>query len=219
MSRPTCGRPSRTAVPGARGRPRHRRERWACTGGYGGGWRRAWRSSRAWPPPRTKRRRRALALAKLSVLSFWLGDFARTRSAAASAMEMGAATGDTRSQALALRRLGALVILGDSAAGDPMLMRVAELARAAGTRSPCAMRSARWRSATSARMIPARCAARSRKRSGWRRPSATRTISAGACGAWRTPPVGRGAGRRSRARRAGAGDDARTGPAELVRRG
>jgi predicted ATPase/DNA-binding CsgD family transcriptional regulator len=75
---------------------------------------------------------RALALAKLSVLSFWLGDFARTRSAAASALEMGTETGDTRSQALALSRLGALVILGDSAAGDPMLTRAAELARAAG---------------------------------------------------------------------------------------
>jgi predicted ATPase/DNA-binding CsgD family transcriptional regulator len=75
---------------------------------------------------------RALALAKLSVLSFWLGDFARTQSAAASALEMGAATGDTRSQALALSRLGALVILGDSAVGDPMLARAAELARAAG---------------------------------------------------------------------------------------
>jgi predicted ATPase/DNA-binding NarL/FixJ family response regulator len=75
---------------------------------------------------------RALALAKLSVLSFWLGDFARTQSAATSALEMGAATGDTRSQALALSRLGALVILGDSAVGDPMLLRAAELARAAG---------------------------------------------------------------------------------------
>jgi predicted ATPase/DNA-binding CsgD family transcriptional regulator len=75
---------------------------------------------------------RALALAKLSVLSFWLGDFARTQSAAVSARDMGAATGDTRSQALALSRLGALVILSDSAAGDPMLMQAAELARAAG---------------------------------------------------------------------------------------
>jgi predicted ATPase/DNA-binding NarL/FixJ family response regulator len=74
----------------------------------------------------------ALALAKLSVLSFWLGDFARTRSSATSALEMGAAIGDTRSQALALSRLGALVILGDSSAGDPMLMRAAELARTAG---------------------------------------------------------------------------------------
>ena len=75
---------------------------------------------------------RALALAKLSVLSFWLGDFARTQSAAASAVEMGAAVGDTRSQALALSRLGALVILGDPDAGDPMLVRAAELARTAG---------------------------------------------------------------------------------------
>jgi DNA-binding NarL/FixJ family response regulator len=45
---------------------------------------------------------------------------------------MGAAIGDTRSQALALSRLGALVILSDPGAGDPMLMRAAELARAAG---------------------------------------------------------------------------------------
>ena len=75
---------------------------------------------------------RALALAKLSLLSFWLGDFARTQSAAASALEMGAAIGDTRSQALALGQLGALVILGDPGAGDPMLRRAAELARTAG---------------------------------------------------------------------------------------
>jgi hypothetical protein len=32
----------------------------------------------------------ALALAKLSVLTFWIGDFARTRSSAASAVDMGA---------------------------------------------------------------------------------------------------------------------------------
>jgi predicted ATPase/DNA-binding CsgD family transcriptional regulator len=75
---------------------------------------------------------RALALAKLSLLSFWLGDFSRTQSAATSALEMGAAIGDTRSQALALGQLGALVILGDPGAGDPMLMRAAELARTAG---------------------------------------------------------------------------------------
>jgi predicted ATPase/DNA-binding CsgD family transcriptional regulator len=74
----------------------------------------------------------ALALAKLSLLSFWLGDFARTQSAATSALEMGAAIGDTRSQALALGQLGALLILDDPAAGDPMLMRAAELARTAG---------------------------------------------------------------------------------------
>jgi predicted ATPase/DNA-binding CsgD family transcriptional regulator len=75
---------------------------------------------------------RALALAKLSVLSFWLGDFARTQSSATSALEMGAAIGHTRSQAVALCHLGALVILGDPGAGDPMLMRAAELARTAG---------------------------------------------------------------------------------------
>jgi predicted ATPase/DNA-binding CsgD family transcriptional regulator len=75
---------------------------------------------------------RALALARLSILSFWLGDFARTQSSAASALEMGAEIGDTRSQAFALSRLGALVILSDSAAGDPMLLRAAELARTAG---------------------------------------------------------------------------------------
>ena len=45
---------------------------------------------------------------------------------------MGAAIGDTRSQALALGQLGALVILGDPGAGDPMLLRAAELARTAG---------------------------------------------------------------------------------------
>jgi len=50
-------------------------------------------------------------LAKQSVLSFWLGDFARTQSAATSALEIGAAIGDARSQALALSRLGALVFL------------------------------------------------------------------------------------------------------------
>ena len=87
-------------------------------------------SLRAAPPEPSPGR--ALALAKLSVLSFWLGDFARTQSSATSALEMGAAIGDTRSQALALSRLGALVILSDPAAGDPMLLRAAELARTAG---------------------------------------------------------------------------------------
>jgi predicted ATPase/DNA-binding CsgD family transcriptional regulator len=75
---------------------------------------------------------RALALARLSLLSFWIGDFARTQSAGTSALEMGAAMGDTRSQALALAHLGALVILSDPSAGDPMLMRAIELARTAG---------------------------------------------------------------------------------------
>jgi predicted ATPase/DNA-binding NarL/FixJ family response regulator len=87
-------------------------------------------SLRAAPPEPSPGR--ALALAKLSLLSFWLGDFARTQSSATSALEMGAAIGDTRSQALALGQLGALVILGDPGAGDPMLMRAAELARTAG---------------------------------------------------------------------------------------
>jgi predicted ATPase/DNA-binding CsgD family transcriptional regulator len=87
-------------------------------------------SLRAAPPEASPGQ--ALALAKLSLLSFWLGDFARTQSSATSALEMGAAMGDTRSQALALGQLGALVILGDPAAGDPMLMRAAELARTAG---------------------------------------------------------------------------------------
>ncbi len=74
----------------------------------------------------------ALALAKLSILSFWLGDFARTQSSATAALQMGAAIGDTRSQALALSQLGALVILSDPGTGDPMLMRAADLARTAG---------------------------------------------------------------------------------------
>jgi predicted ATPase/DNA-binding NarL/FixJ family response regulator len=71
----------------------------------------------------------ALALTYLSIFTFWLGDFARTQSAATAAIEMGSAIGDTRSQALALCRLGALVMLGDPSAGDPMLLRSAELAR------------------------------------------------------------------------------------------
>jgi predicted ATPase/DNA-binding NarL/FixJ family response regulator len=87
-------------------------------------------SLRAAPPDPSPGR--ALALAKLSLLSFWLGDFARTQSAATSALDLGAAIGDTRSQALALGPLGSLVILGDPGAGDPMLRRAAELARTAG---------------------------------------------------------------------------------------
>ena len=75
---------------------------------------------------------RALALATLSNLSFWLGDFARTMSSARAALDVGAAVGDVRSQALALSRLGALVILSDPGSGDPLLERAAELARTAG---------------------------------------------------------------------------------------
>jgi DNA-binding CsgD family transcriptional regulator len=87
-------------------------------------------SLRAAPPDPSPGR--ALALAKLSLLAFWLGDFARTRSSATSALDIGTAVGDTRSQALALGQLGALVILGDPGTGDPILMRAAELARIAG---------------------------------------------------------------------------------------
>jgi predicted ATPase/DNA-binding CsgD family transcriptional regulator len=103
---------------------------WRVRGRLAEGAAAAEQSLRAAPPEPSPER--ALALAKLSLLSFWLGDFARTQSSATSALEMGAAIGDTRSQALALGQLGALVILGDPAAGDPMLMRAAELARTAG---------------------------------------------------------------------------------------
>ncbi len=91
-------------------------------------------SLRAAPPETSPGQ--ALALAKLSQLSFWLGDFARTQSSATSALEIGMAIGDARSQALALSQLGALVILGDPATGDPMLMRATELARIAGDDLP-----------------------------------------------------------------------------------
>ena len=74
----------------------------------------------------------ARALATLSMQSFWLGDFARTMSAATAALEVGALVGDVRSQALALSQLGSLVILDDPGLGDPMLKRAAELARTAG---------------------------------------------------------------------------------------
>jgi DNA-binding CsgD family transcriptional regulator len=87
-------------------------------------------SLRAAPPEPSPGR--ALALAGLSVLSFWLGDFARTQSSATAALDMGGAIGDTRSQAIALVQLGALVILSDPSTGDAMLLRAAELGRAAG---------------------------------------------------------------------------------------
>ena len=86
-------------------------------------------SLRAAPPQPSSGQ--ALALAMLSSLSFWLGDFARTRTSANAAADMGAAIGDTRPQAHALSRLGALLILSDPAVGDPMLIRAAELARTA----------------------------------------------------------------------------------------
>jgi predicted ATPase/DNA-binding CsgD family transcriptional regulator len=75
---------------------------------------------------------RALALATLSMLSFWLGDFGRTTTSATAALEAGRAVGDLRSQANALTRLGALTILGDPELGNPMLKEATELARAAG---------------------------------------------------------------------------------------
>jgi hypothetical protein len=103
---------------------------WRVRGRLAEGVKAAEQSLRAAPPEPSPER--ALALAKLSLLSFWLGDFARTQSTATSALEMGAAIDDTRSQALALGQLGALVILGDPSTGDPMLMRAAELARTAG---------------------------------------------------------------------------------------
>jgi predicted ATPase/DNA-binding CsgD family transcriptional regulator len=74
----------------------------------------------------------ALALARLSLLSFWLGNFSRTQSSATAAVEMGAVVGDLRSQAVALEMLGSTVILGDPATGDPMLAKAAELARTEG---------------------------------------------------------------------------------------
>ena len=74
----------------------------------------------------------ALALATQSRLSFWLGNFERALGAAAAAQEMGAAVGDLRSRALALSTLGKMAMLRDPAAGDPMLIESAQLARTAG---------------------------------------------------------------------------------------
>src|SRR5258708_30753364 len=102
---------------------------WRVGGGGAEGVAAIEQSLRAAPPEPSAGQ--ALALAELSVLSFWLGDFARTQSSATSALEMGAAIGDTRSQAVALDHLGALVIQGDPGAGDPMLMRLPELERTA----------------------------------------------------------------------------------------
>ena len=217
---PNLRRPSSRAVIGHPRTPSPSRARSACTGGCGRlaeGMAMTEQSLAAASAEASPVR--ALALAKLSVLAFWLGDFARTQSAASSALELGEATGDTRSQALALSRLGALVILGDSAVGDPMLVRAAELPGRRETRWRCATRSARWRSATSARMIPARCAARWRNApgGGGHRLRGRHPLVPVVPGEHRI--LGRGPGRRPRARRAGAGDDARTGPVELVRRG
>ena len=75
---------------------------------------------------------RAVALASLSTMSFWFGDFSRTLTAAIAAVEMGKAVGDPRSQAQALSALGNLTILGDPGTGDQLLEQAVGLARAAG---------------------------------------------------------------------------------------
>ena len=75
---------------------------------------------------------KALALAGLAILTFWLGNYARTQSSVTEALEVGAAVGDSRAQSLALGRLGALVMLGDPPTGDGMLEQAAQLARQAG---------------------------------------------------------------------------------------
>ena len=74
----------------------------------------------------------ALALATQSRMSFWLGNFERARAAAVAAEEMAAAVGDLRSRSLALSTLGKMAMLRDPAAGDPMLIESAQLARTAG---------------------------------------------------------------------------------------
>jgi predicted ATPase/DNA-binding CsgD family transcriptional regulator len=75
---------------------------------------------------------RALALASLSTMSFWFGDFSRTMTSAVDAVEMGKAVGDPRSQAQALSALGNLTILGDPGTGDELLEQAVGLARTAG---------------------------------------------------------------------------------------
>jgi predicted ATPase/DNA-binding CsgD family transcriptional regulator len=74
---------------------------------------------------------KALALAGLAILTFWLGDYLRTQSSVMEALEIGAAVGDNRSQSFALGRLGALVMLGDPNAGGEMLDKATALARQA----------------------------------------------------------------------------------------
>ncbi|HEY7049728.1 MAG TPA: LuxR C-terminal-related transcriptional regulator [Jatrophihabitantaceae bacterium] len=70
---------------------------------------------------------RALALAVLSTLCTWRGDFARAASAAYEAIAMAEAIGDARALSHALGRLGCLVVLSEPAAGDPMLGQAVEL--------------------------------------------------------------------------------------------
>ena len=74
---------------------------------------------------------RALALAVLSTLCTWRGDFARTASAAKEAIAMAEAVGDARALSHALGRLGCLVMLSEPAAGEPMLRQAVELGRQA----------------------------------------------------------------------------------------
>ena len=79
--------------------------------------------------PMTASAPRALALAVLSTLTFWRGDFARTASAASEAISMAETVGDARAHSHALGRLGSMVMLSDPGTGDHMLQRAAELAR------------------------------------------------------------------------------------------
>ena len=74
---------------------------------------------------------RALALAVLSTLCTWRGDFARTASAAKEAIAMAETVGDARALSHALGRLGCLVMLSEPAAGEPMLRQAVELGRQA----------------------------------------------------------------------------------------
>ncbi|HVM64240.1 MAG TPA: LuxR C-terminal-related transcriptional regulator, partial [Acidimicrobiales bacterium] len=75
---------------------------------------------------------RARALAKLSYLAQWVGDFALMYSSATEAMEIGLATGDAHSRALALERLAVAMMLTEPDTADPMLEEAATLARAVG---------------------------------------------------------------------------------------
>ncbi len=74
---------------------------------------------------------RALALAVLSTLTFWRGDFARTAAAATEAIATAETVGDARAHSHALGRLGCMVMLSDPGTGDHMLHEAVELARQA----------------------------------------------------------------------------------------
>src|SRR5258708_19136541 len=91
---------------------------WRVRGGGAEGVAAIEQSLRAAPPEPSSGQ--ALALAELSVLSFLLGDFARTQSSATSAQALGAAICDTHSQAVALDHLWALVLHGDPGARHPI---------------------------------------------------------------------------------------------------